>query len=39
MQGFYQNHGGREVMSKDRYDYESTPSVTLHGVDRESRSL
>ena len=39
MQGCYQSRGGREVMSKDRYDYESTPSVMLHGVDGESCSL
>ena len=26
-------------MSKDWYDYESTPGVTLHAVDGESRSL
>jgi hypothetical protein len=39
VQGFYQGRGGREVMSKDRYDYESTSGVMLHGVHGEYRSL
>jgi hypothetical protein len=39
VQGCYQSRGGRDVTSKDRYDYESTPGVMLPGVDGESRSL